>query len=175
MVVLDATFLVLLLDPEVTAGAGAKDRVNYLVESLEKQNQKIIVPTPVLSEVLIGAGDAAPDYLDELGKSSRFSIKPFGVRAAVEAAAAHREAIGQGDKKEGSGSTWTKVKFDRQIVAIAKVENADIIYSDDGDIERYAKRDGIKVIKSKDLPARAVDPQIGLPLSEPNVEDDPIE
>lgn len=170
MVVFDATFLVPLLDPEVTAGADAKDRVNYLVETLGKQNQKIIVPTPALSEVLVGAGDAAPGYLDELGKSSRFSIKPFGVRAAVEAAAAHREAIGKGHKAEGTGSTWTKVKFDRQIVAIAKVENADIIYSDDGDIERYAKRDGIKVIKSKDLPARPVNPQIGLPLSEPNTE-----
>ena len=50
---------------------------------------------------------------------------PFGTRAAVEAAAAHREAMLAGDKREGSSASWAKVKFDRQIVAIAKVEGRD--------------------------------------------------
>jgi hypothetical protein len=43
----------------------------------------------------------------------------FGTRAAVEAAERHREAVRNNDKKEGTES-WTKVKFDRQIIAIAR-------------------------------------------------------
>jgi hypothetical protein len=43
------------------------------------------------------------------------------------------------------------VKFDRQIVAIAKVEGAERIYSNDGDIQRYGKADGLQVIRLEDL------------------------
>ena len=68
----------------------------------------------------------------------------------MEAAARHREALRLGDKKEGSES-WAKLKFDRQIVAIAKVKGADTIYSNDSDIRRYARMDGLKVVTLDDL------------------------
>lgn len=119
-------------------------RHDFLLRTLDKAREKVIIPTPALSEVLIGAGDAAPKYLELISSSSRFKIAPFGERAAVEAAAAHREAIRAGDKKEGSPS-WQKVKFDRQIVAIAKVEGATRIYSNDDDIRRYVIGDHIEV------------------------------
>jgi hypothetical protein len=90
--------------------------------------------------------------LDIITRSSRFRIAPFGARAAVEAATAHRDAIIGGDKKEGTKADWSKVKFDRQIVAIAKVEGANIIYSDDGDVARYSTRDGLKVFNFEMLP-----------------------
>ncbi|GLR85843.1 hypothetical protein GCM10007857_25540 [Bradyrhizobium iriomotense] len=108
------------------------------------------MPTPALSEVLIGAGDAAPSYLDILNKSARFKIAPFGSRAAVEAAARHREAIQAGDKREGSAG-WAKVKFDRQIIAIAKVEGAERIYSEDSDVIRLGKAEGFQVYRLEDL------------------------
>ncbi len=151
LVVFDASFLVPLLDPKVKGLGDCDARLEWLFKSLEKEKAKIIVPTPALSEVLIGAGDAAPQYLDIINKSSRFKIVPFGERAAVEAAAAHREAINTGNKKEGENS-WAKLKFDRQIVAIAKVEGAERIYSDDADIVRISKRDGIAVISLNNLP-----------------------
>jgi predicted nucleic acid-binding protein len=133
LVVFDTTFLVPLLDPQVK-GTGAVDvRISHLVATLDKQKAKIVVPTPALSEVLIGAADAAPAYLEILSRHSRFRIAPFGERAA-------------GDKKEGS-SNWAKVKFDRQIVAIARIEGAERIYSNDDDIERLGKKDGIDVIR----------------------------
>jgi predicted nucleic acid-binding protein len=128
LVVFDASFLVPLLDPRVKGVGDCDARLEWLLKTIEREKSKIIVPTPALSEVLIGAGDAAPQYLDIINRSSRFKIVPFGERAAVEAAAAHREAIGAGDKREGVTS-WAKVKFDRQIVAIAKVEGAHRIYS----------------------------------------------
>ena len=75
------------------------------------------------------------------------------MRAAIEVAAMTRNAIDSGKgKKGGSAATWAKIKYDRQIVAIAKVSNADTIYSDDGDIAGIAAATNIKVIGLADLP-----------------------
>jgi predicted nucleic acid-binding protein len=151
-VVFDTSFLVPLLDPQIK-GQAIDERIIYLLQTLDNGRIKIIIPTPALSEVLIGAGNAAPQYLEILNRSSRFRIVPFGTRTAVEAAAAHREAIRSGDKKEGA-SDWQKVKFDRQIIAIARVENADRIYSNDRDIERFGRTINIAVWKLDDLPLK---------------------
>jgi len=168
LVVFDASYLVPLLDPRVKGARTVDVRIDYLMETLEIAMARIIVPTPALSEVLIGAGDDAPQYLEILNKSARFKIAPFGVRAAVEAAAMHREAITAGDKREGA-TTWTKVKFDRQIVAISKVEGAERIYSNDGDIRRFAAGAGIEVITLEQLPMPPEEPQgtLDLPAADP--------
>jgi predicted nucleic acid-binding protein len=162
-VVFDTSFLIALLDPKIRDERDGDARLDFLLQTLERSRTKIIVPTPALSEVLIGAGDAAPRYLDIISRSSAFKVVPFGTRAAVEAAAAHREAIQAGDKREGATS-WVKVKFDRQIVAIAKVEGAELIYSNDSDIKRFSVRDGIEVLTVEDLPRPPEDPQGRLPL-----------
>jgi hypothetical protein len=166
-VVFDASFLIPLLDPEIKGGSEVDARLMFLVQSLDKAKKKIIIPTPALCEVLIGASDAAPQYLEIINRSSRFKISPFGTRAAVEAAAAHRDALRVGDKKEGA-SSWLKVKFDRQIVAIAKIEGAEIIYSSDEDIARFSVRDGIEVIALENLPAPPEQPQRELPFERGN-------
>ncbi len=157
-VVFDASFLIALLDPKIKGEGDIDARVDFLVRTLDKTRTKIIVPTPALSEVLIGAGDAASQYLDIINRSVRFKVAPFGERAAIEAAAAHREAKQAGDKKEGAAS-WTKVKFDRQIAAIAKVENATVIYSNDDDIRRFSARDNVEVISLESLPFPPEKPQ----------------
>lgn len=119
----------------------------------------MIVPTPVLGEILVRASDAGPAYLDALKSSARFRLQPFDVRAAVEVAQMTREAIESGDKKRGSSSPWHKIKFDQQIVAIARTEGATVIYSDDDDIRRLARRLGIDVIGIADLALPPGDPQ----------------
>lgn len=150
-VVFDTTYLVPLLDARVK-GVSDDPRVSYLFETLEKLKAKIIIPTPALSEVLIGAGDAAPKYLEIIARSARFKVVPFGDRAAVEASDAHRRAINVGDKREGTDTTWAKVKYDRQIMAIAKVENADCVYSNDPHLVSMGRRDGIPVTTLAELP-----------------------
>jgi predicted nucleic acid-binding protein len=169
-VVFDASFLIALLDPTFKSVGDVDARMEFRVRSLDKARKKIIVPTPALSEVLIGAGDAAPQYLDIINRSARFKIVPFGTRAAVEAAAAHRDALRAGDKREGSASPWIKVKFDRQIVAIAKVEGAEVIYSNDDDIKRFSVRDGLEVVRLEDLPSPSEKPQGDLFTAPPDDE-----
>lgn len=173
MVVLDSTTLFYLLDPDAKAPTDPKtglpvshvrQRVEYLVSSVEKRREKVVIPTPVLSELLVWAGTAGPKYLDILTKSAVFRIADFDQRAAIEAATAIREAIGAGDKRSGSLSPWPKVKFDRQIIAIAKVAGASTIYSDDDDIARLSRSAGIVVVRIQDLPLSPEGSQLALPL-----------
>lgn len=45
-----------------------------------------------------------------------------------------------------------KVNFDRQIVAIAKVNGATMIYSDDDGLAKFAKSNGIQPVHTWQLP-----------------------
>ena len=177
MVVFDTTVLLLFLDPDAkppldpTTGAPVarcKDRIDHFISILEKRKEKIVIPTPVLSEVLVRAGDAGPEYLDILSKAACFRVAPFDKRGAVELATTTREAIDAGDKKGGSESTWVKVKFDRQIVAIAKVQGATTIFSDDGNPAGFARKAGLTVIPIHDLPLSSESAQQSLPLNNPS-------
>jgi predicted nucleic acid-binding protein len=161
MVVFDATTLLLLMSPDIPPPIDpmthipvehAKERLDYLVLELERNRTKIIVPTPALSEILVRAASAGPAYLDRLSSSAAFRVAPFDQRAAVEVAAMTRAAIASGDKRGGAEGTWAKVKYDRQIVAIAKVEGATTIYSDDTDVRRIASEVHIRVISISELP-----------------------
>lgn len=169
-------FLDLFLDPKIGGGAGNNPRVDYLVATIEKNRDRIVVPTPALSELLVGAKDAAPAYLDTINRSRFFRIEPFGERAAVEAAAMTRDAINRGSKlSPATLSSWAKVKFDRQIVAIARVAGARIIYSQDADVAKHAKEVGIEVQTLEELPDPPTSHQIELKLEppEPKTDDDP--
>lgn len=96
--------------------------------------------------------DKASDYLAEITSSYGFEIAAFDTVAAVEAAIMTADAKRSGGKKAGSGSTWAKIKFDRQIIAIAKVRGVTTIYSNDEDIRKFGERENMKVIGVWDLP-----------------------
>jgi hypothetical protein len=135
----------------------AKERIEWLIEELDQHNEKILIATPVLSEVLtvLDLAEQAK-MVHELESQSCFQISGFGKRAAIEAAIRTRKAILQGDKREGIESAWQKVKVDRQIVAIAAVEGASQIYSTDKDIHAHATLWGIQPQHISDIPAPAV-------------------
>jgi len=124
-------------------------RIDLLLAELQKSRTKIIIPTPALAEVLVRAGKAMPAYLSTLRSSSAFRIAPFDDRAAVQVALM---AQTPGDRPRTDADTYAKIKYDRQIVAIAKVENATVVYSDDGNVRSYAKRLGMQAVALADLP-----------------------
>ena len=163
MVVIDATTLMLLLRPGTPIPNGPdgipidrpKERIEFLVYQLDKAGTNIVIPTPALSEALVRAGVAgSQELIDKLQKFRVFRIEPFDLRASIEVAAMSRDALATGSKrgKADPKATWAKVKFDRQIVAIAKVHAVTTIYSDDGDIRTLGERARIKVISVADLP-----------------------
>ena len=98
------------------------------------------------------AGPNYVQYLDEINGRACFKIVAFDQRAAIEAALRMADALKAKDKRSGTLSPLHKVKFDRQIVAIAKVESAKTIYSDDKDMAKYAEQSEISIIKVEDLP-----------------------
>jgi predicted nucleic acid-binding protein len=152
MVVFDATILIDLLNPRTAPDRLA--RLEQLVSELQKSKSKILIPTPALSEFLAGAGKARDSYYQKLSASSAFQVVAFDARAAMECALMIDETYTKADK-QARAKTWTKAKFDWQIIAITKVSGANVIYSDDGDIARMGGRFGIKVIKTDDLPLPA--------------------
>jgi predicted nucleic acid-binding protein len=169
-VAFDASILVYVVTPDASPPLGpdgnpvqnCKERVDYLLKQLQKQDEKIIIPTPSLGEVLVGAGDAGPAFVETLRTSRHFRVVPFDERAAVEFAATQVEKKRTGKK---SGATRVKAKFDDQIVAIAKVEGAKTIYSDDPHIAKIAGT-GVIVIGIADLPLPPEDKQVKLPFGE---------
>jgi len=50
MVVFDANFLIYFLDPKIKGGVGNNPRIDHLVATIQKTGERIIVPTPALSE-----------------------------------------------------------------------------------------------------------------------------
>ena len=174
MVVFDSSVLLLVLDPNAkppndpSTGQPldkAADRIEYLIENLTADKEKIVIPTPVLSEVLVHAGDAMHKYLDILNGQAAFRIAPFDQKAAIEAALAISDAIKRGGLRHDAANpdaTKTKIKFDRQIVAIAKSEGAQAVYSDDADVHSYAKHAGLDAYRTVDLDLPPEDPQTSL-------------
>lgn len=156
MVVFDNSIFCLVLHPNARARSDVdspKERVSFLLDSLREQKEAIILPAPAFAEFLILAGEDAPKYISKIRENSVFRIEPFDDRAAIEIAQIEIEARNKG-KKRGSaqGEEWQKVKFDRQIVAIARVHNAKSVYSDDPDIVNHGKDCDIEVISLSSLP-----------------------
>jgi hypothetical protein len=110
----------------------------HLLESLQQQNAKIVIPTPALAEVLVRAAKGGPEFLRILSSSKHFRIAPFDERAAVEFAA-------------------------RQAERIAAVESATTIYSDDEDIAKLAEG-RLGVIKIAEIPLPPETAQRKLPF-----------
>jgi monoamine oxidase len=175
MVVFDATILLLVLRPNSGQPLDStgqpvtqvQERIAHLVRSLERSRTRIAIPTPALSEVLVRAGSAGPQIVETLSRSTVFKIMPFDSLAAIEAAVMTRAAIDAGDKRGGSGATWAKIKFDRQIVAIAKVVRATAIYSDDADVRTIALAEDMPVIGLAELPVPTETQQMEMPLELP--------
>ena len=91
-------------------------------------------------------------------------MEPYDTRAAIECAAILRSKLTGGGKRKaiGAGTTWAKAKFDRQIVAIAKVIGAETIYSDDRDVRALGARAKIAVVSCGELPLPPEDPNLNL-------------
>ena len=174
MVAFDSTILSLLIFPDADLRAGtnaapvehARARVLALVETLDRAGEVVLIPAPALAEVLVTQGANVQEILTLLQGRSVIRIGTFDQRAAVELALRLRAAIDAGDFREGLKITKGEMKFDRQIVAIAKVNGAATLYSDDENLALFAKACDLQVKRVSDLPISATQQQ--LELGEPD-------
>lgn len=165
MVVFDTTFLTYLFVPNAKCHIDRpRERITRLIGDLHGEGETIVVPSPALSELLIRTEHSTQLIISELTKSSKFHIRPFDTIAAIELAKITIGAMKKGSKRGTAKDIWNKVKFDRQIVAIAKVWQARIIYSEDPGLKTLAESLGITVkgIADCPLPFSESSPQGGL-------------
>lgn len=159
MVVFDSSVLLLAIDPGApvpTAPDGSRiehahERVLGLLKELEAARTQVLLPTPVLAESFVKTPAAdAQRLLDRLQKLAAIEIATFDAKAAFEVADMGRVA----EKKAvaSSADTWAKVKYDRQIVAIAKVRGARVVYCADAGLAAIAEKSQIRVVHLANLP-----------------------
>jgi rRNA-processing protein FCF1 len=170
MVVFDSDFLLAALDakaslprdPKTGKAIGkARERVEHLIDTLSSSRTRMLIPAPVLAEVLVNAGSAVGDYIKNLRAVTAMQVGDFDMRAAVECAQLVGAAIKSGAKRSKSvaDQPWQKVKIDRQIVAIAKVHGAKTIYTCDEGLSALARDEGLQVLHVADLPVPPVKDQ----------------
>ena len=128
-----------------------RKQIEYLIKTLSEDRSKLIVPTPALAELLMLPGLHLESALERIDRQVVFKIQPFDTRAAMEMSRLSTVGIGE-DKFKGQEGGWTKIKFDRQIVAIAKVAECETILTTDGPLANLAKREDLTVIMLDDLP-----------------------
>jgi hypothetical protein len=169
MIGVDASVLTLILNeeadapPDPTTGKPidrVRDRVDFWIQDLHKNKQKIVIPTPALSEVLVRSGPGGLQYIDILQKAAVFDIRDFDKLAAVELALMTQQAIKGGGKKSGSKEPWQKIKLDRQIVAICKVASVDTLYAMDPSLANFARTSGMDVKGVHELSLPPESPQL---------------
>jgi hypothetical protein len=134
-----------------------KERIDYLLEDLQRTKTKIIIPTPALAELMVRAGKAGPAYLAKLELSGAIKVEAFDKRAALTVAWLARQP---GDRPRNPADVYAKIKYDRQIAAIAKVCGATAIYTDDGNVKSYAKRLQIVAYGLSELPLPPTPPPV---------------
>jgi predicted nucleic acid-binding protein len=163
IVAIDASVVIDLLNPKLKGDHRAI--LDDLVAALSKERAKLLIPAPAFTEVMIRADGARERYQQLLSKNPFIQVAPFDKKAATECALILADVL---SKREKSGISKAKFKFDWQIVATAITNNADIIYSEDGDIERYAKYAKIRFVRPSSLPIPESAKQRALDLDAPD-------
>lgn len=167
-VVVDSTALVFLIDPEARSpiDPATGERVSYphyrlegLLDNLDKDDAEVVIPTPVLSELLILAGPAVQDIVQILRNKRAVRIHSFDEACAIENAMLRRNITDyrMGDAKK-------QVTFDLQILATARVVQADVVLTDDVQLKKQCARAGLRAISICDLKIPASRTQADLEL-----------
>ena len=180
-IALDTSVLLYLAYPNAPAPADHKtgkpvthcqERIEGLLEGLDGAKSQLIIPTPVLSEMLINAADRQVEILAALTNKSSVQVAPFDHAAAVENAALRRSRLAA-LMKRGRGVTKIEVKFDLQILAIARVTQCELILTDDSPLRTRASAAGFRVAGIADLDVPDSKRQIAMLLATPAPENDP--
>lgn len=136
-------------------------RVEALIDMVESNSGTVIIPTPVLAEYLVGIERKEQQtHLNLIQKQACFEIASFDEIAAIECAQMPSLQELKLMKKSGTAS---KVKFDRQIIAIALSLNVDEVWTHDRDMFERCKKLGINVKSLADIEPVPVQVLIDMP------------
>lgn len=151
--ILDTNMLICFLHPDAPSRTErTAERVTYLLQRLDETRVDIVVPAPVLAELLLYTNADEGVVESELLKIPRVEFGAFDEAVAVELARIARILKSPRVSKSEFVGSRSRLKFDKLIVAIAYCFNSPTLYSDDENVMKIAKRIGIEVISSSQLP-----------------------
>lgn len=154
-VVFDSAFLVAAVETEVLPpGAPNGIKFRHLLRELERQKTRILIPTPVLAEVLVKRTSERARLIQMVQRSSRLIIGEFGAAAAAVSAELMSR---KWPKPKERDEQWSRhrLKFDLQILAIAQVNNAATVYTNDTDLAKHCRSEGLAAVSFGELPMPA--------------------
>ncbi|KJV33297.1 PIN domain-containing protein [Luteibacter yeojuensis] len=164
-VLLDANFLIDWKDASTDINVRA--RAQTLIARLIAAGSCVVIPTPALAEFLCRANCEGLASVLALTTDASTMIASFDFKAAFELHLLHRAGAYLGDKKDGVDEPWQKIKFDRQIVAIARANQCDLIVSADRSVKAAALRIGIAAASMEDLHTATFPRRRGVSVCEP--------
>jgi predicted nucleic acid-binding protein len=160
MIVLDTNIFTFILNPDSNPSidpktnapvAHARDRVELFINETVKEKRKILLPTPVLAETLIGVSSDINDFVSSIKKFNVFKIADFCERSAIELRMLYN---GLGEQKLTDlrkSRSKSGIKFDLQILSIARTQGADEIVTDDSNLRKLSAQLGMKTRGLADL------------------------
>jgi predicted nucleic acid-binding protein len=146
VVAFDAAALIDLLSKK--SSRENKARVKYLVDNVRKRKGRILIPSPSLTEFSVRATQDEIDFL----LTPAFQIAPFDKRAALDCGDLIRKFLSTQKTKKTEYLNKLKMKFDLQILAIAKANNVTLLVTDDKQLLQTAGRNGLLAQPVLDLP-----------------------
>lgn len=152
-----------VIDANVLAALFTKDqddrrdaRIRGLIAETRARRERLIVPAPVLAEFSVRARNEEIDFITS---QSIFQIAPFDAIVALECGFMIRDVFDTESKQDRH-----KIKFDLQILAIAKVANATRLVTSDIQLRKRAIALGIPAVAVIDLPIPDAERQMPLTL-----------
>ncbi|HEI6804883.1 TPA: VapC toxin family PIN domain ribonuclease [Yersinia enterocolitica] len=142
-------------------------RSKALLDHIERNGGTIAIPTPVLAEYLLGIDGERNKHahVEQILSMNCFEIIPFEELAAVECSLLPSfQEFKQFSKQINSNQTANKIRFDRQIISIAKANGITEIWSSDGEVIKKGKEVGIEVKSISEIQPIPLSDQFALNL-----------
>lgn len=127
-------------------------RLEHLLDTVAATGGKIVIPTPAFAEFLVGVDEAAAAWINTLDRKRSILVAPFDRRCAFECSLLDKAALGKGDKRGGRKEAWQRIKIDRQVVAVARVNQATMIVTNDAGLRATATAAGLTASRIDELP-----------------------
>jgi predicted nucleic acid-binding protein len=110
-----------------------REKAVYLLEMLQQQNDRVLLPTIVLAEVV--AKVSPPDRAEVVSKlSSACEIVPFDAGSAMEFSTVRTVGM----KKKSREFPRKEISLDSLIVAICRRQDVQILYTNDDNLRKLA-------------------------------------
>ena len=126
------------------------DKAKRYIELISQQGKRLMVPAPVIHEFLIGV--PAEERVEVISRLSNiFFIPPFDLPSAILAAELHTDRQEFNEIRKTLGKTKQEAKIDTQIIAIALMNGAEEIITNDVKYYQAIASDRIRVSSIPDI------------------------